>query len=411
MKVLQINIAYNQGSTGKIAYNIHNVCNEEQIICKTAYAYQKSKNKYTDTICISSWWDNHVHNRLARYTLLHGCFSWLRTWCFMKKVDKFAPDIIQLHNIHGNYINIYQLFRYIKKKDIKVVWTLHDCWGMTGYCPYFTMSNCRKWMSECTNCGVLSNIYNFPVDRTKHMYRFKKKLFTGVNDMTIVTPSQWLADIVKKSFLQEYPVKVINNGIDLGVFRPRASNFRARYNLKNQYIVLGVADNWEERKGLDVFEELAKRLDKRFQLVLVGTTEEIEKKITKDIITIRRTQNQDELAEIYAEADVFANPTREDNYPTVNMESLACGTPVVTFRTGGSPEMISSTCGCVVECDDIESFCEKIGWVCTEKPFSQEACIAHASQFEQKDKFMQYVDLYKQIYNGDNQHENCTYCT
>ena len=202
--------------------------------------------------------------------------------------------------------------------------------------------------------------------------------------------------MVSQSFLREYPVQVINNGIDLSIFKPTESNFREKYHCEDKFIVLGVAFGWGKRKGLDVFIELAKHLDERYQIVLVGTNETVEEQFSSSVICIRQTQNQMELAEIYTAADVFANPTREDNFPTVNMEALACGTPVITFKTGGSPEAIDETCGIVIEEDDIEEMRKKIEYICIKKPFSQEACVKRAQCFNKSDKFNEYVALYEE---------------
>lgn len=214
--------------------------------------------------------------------------------------------------------------------------------------------------------------------------------------MTIVTPSEWLASLVKESYLKYYPVKVINNGIDLNVFKPTESDFRKKYALENKYIVLGVAFGWGRRKGLDVFVELARRLDKeKYKVVLVGTDDNVDKLLPENIISIHRTQNQTELAEIYTAADVFANPTREENYPTVNMESVACGTPVVTFNTGGSPEMLDETCGAAVAKDDNDAMYNEIIRICEAKPYSLEACIKKAKGFDKNEKFGEYIRLYE----------------
>lgn len=216
--------------------------------------------------------------------------------------------------------------------------------------------------------------------------------------MTIVTPSKWLAGLVKESYLKDYPVKVINNGIDLNIFKPTESDFRKKYGLENKYIVLGVAFGWGKRKGLDVFCELAKRLDsEKYQIVLVGTDDGIDELLPNNIISIHRTQNQTQLAEIYTAADVFANPTREENYPTVNMESIACGTPLVTFNTGGSPEIIDETCGTAVPKDDINAMCNEIIRVCETQPYSKVSCLKKAKGFNKNEKFEQYARLYSKL--------------
>lgn len=214
--------------------------------------------------------------------------------------------------------------------------------------------------------------------------------------MTLVTPSEWLAELTRQSFLKDYPVKVINNGIDLSIFKPTESDFRRRYNCEDKFILLGVAFGWGKRKGLDVFVELSKRLDSnRFQIVLVGTSEAIDTQLPSNIISIHKTDNQSQLAEIYTAADLFVNPTREENFPTVNIESIACGTPVITFNTGGSPEIIDDTCGCVVDCDDIDGMERAILRIESERPYSETSCMIRAQKYDMNEKFKEYVKLYE----------------
>ena len=227
------------------------------------------------------------------------------------------------------------------------------------------------------------------------MYKRKKAWFTGVEDLTIVTPSQWLADLVKQSFLQEYPVRVIHNGIDLSAFTPMENTVKKQYGAEGKHLLLGVAMGWSESKGLDVFVELSKRLSEDYKVMLVGTNEETDKQLPDNIISIRRTQNQAELAQLYAAADIFVNPTREDTFPTVNIEALACGTPVLTFQTGGSPEIIDKTCGSVVAKNDMDALQKEIERICTEKPYSIGACTSRAKSFDKNDKFQEYVKLYE----------------
>lgn len=303
--------------------------------------------------------------------MLQGRFSYFKTLSFLKKVKKYSPDIIHLHNIHGSYLNLKLLFKFIKKNNIRVIWTLHDCWSFTGHCPYFDMINCEKWKKGCYNCPAYKNYPKSYMDNSKINYRFKKRIFSGVDKMTIVTPSKWLGNLAKQSFLEEYQFKVINNGIDLNIFKPTESDFRQKYHCEGKFVLLGVAFGWGPRKGIDVFVDLAKRLDDRFQIILVGTNEKTDKILPDNIISIHRTNNQKELAEIYSAADLFINPTREENYPTVNMESLACGTPVLTFDTGGCAEIPDESCGMVVAKDDIDSLYNEIIRISKEKPFSK----------------------------------------
>ena len=340
--------------------------------------------------------DKLVHILLGRFTGLNGCFSHYMTARLIKTLDCCPPDIIHLHNLHGWYINLPMLFRYIKKHNIPVVWTLHDCWPFTGHCSHFTFAKCDKWKTGCHHCPQYREYPQSLVDNSRIMYAFKKKWFTGVKNMTIVTPSQWLADLVKESFLKDYPVKVIHNGIDLEVFKPTPSDFRQRYGIPaDKHILLGVAFGWGVRKGLDVFVELAKRLDSnRYQIVLVGTDDATDRQLPDSIISIHRTMDQTELAQIYTAADLFVNPTREENYPTVNMEAIACGTPVLTFRTGGSPEIVDDTCGSVVDCDDVDALEQEIRWICGSSPYTKEACCAKAVQFDKNRRYQEYLELY-----------------
>ena len=394
MRVLQINAIYPNGSTGKIVQQIKQLCDDQNIACKVAYRYKEKGETFDDTYCVSSWWDCHIHNRLARLTMMLGCFSKIKTYFFLKKLSKYAPDIIHLHNIHESFINHKMLFHYIKKQNIKVVWTFHDCWAMTGKCPHFDMIGCNRWKTECHNCPQKYPAY---IDTSRFMYKRKKKWFSGIENMVLVTPSEWLANLVSESFFKQYPIKIIHNGIDLSIFKPTESNFREKYNLIDKKMVLGVAFGWGERKGLDVFCKLAERLPEDYQVVLVGTSDAVDAKLPKNILSVHRTHNQQELAEIYSTADVLANPTREDTFPTVNIEALACGTPVVTFRTGGSPEIIDDTCGYAVEKNDTDAMFEKIMNVCENKPFLQKNCTNRASQFEKNSKFKEYIDLYKEM--------------
>lgn len=397
MIILQIN-SCNFGSTGNIMLNIADIAQKEGNTAYTAYPDSNSnrRKKADGDILIGNCFARNIHLRLAKLTGFNGCFSLFDTWRFLIKIDKINPDIIHLHNLHNSYINLPMLFNYIKKNNIKTVWTLHDCWAFTGQCPYFTMAKCNKWKTGCYGCKQYKEYPKSSVDRTKTMYRLKKKWFKGVEDMTIITPSRWLADLVKQSFLKDYYVKVINNGIDLSIFKPTKSDFREKYNLQDKYIVLGVASPWGKRKGFDVFTELSKRLDDRYRIVLVGLSKEQKENLPQNMIGLERTANQTELAEIYTASDAFANPTREDNFPTVNMEALACGTPVVTFNTGGSPEIIDETCGSVTDCDDIDTFEKEICNVCENKPYSRENCLIRAGKFDMNDKFEEYVRLYGQ---------------
>ena len=397
MKLLSVNSG-NVGSTGKIMLEITQVANDLGIVGVVTYPASRDnfKKKVDNKIIISNRYDRNIHLWLARITGYNGCFSRITTSVFLRKVKKFKPDVIHLHNLHNCYINLPQLFKFIKKNGIKTVWTLHDCWAFTGQCPHFTLEGCEKWKDGCYGCSLYKQYPATCYDNTKKMWKLKKKWFTGVDNMTLVTPSVWLSKLVKQSFLKEYPVRVINNGIDLSVFKPTESDFRKKYSLEDKFVILGIAFDWGIRKGLDVFLKLAGMLGDEFAIVLVGTTDEIDKQLPDNIISIHRTADQKELAEIYTACDVFVNPTREEVFGLVNAEALACGTPVITFNTGGSVEIPDETCGAVVECEDVNGLFDKIYEFKTE-PKSEEKCLLRAQMFDKDLNYEKYIALYKEI--------------
>lgn len=398
MRILQINSVCGTGSTGRIATDFHKILIEKGH--KSYIAFGRGTPKNCDTsIKIGSKLDNYTHAALTRIFDKHGFGSKKATKDFIRQVEKLNPDIIQLHNVHGYYINIEVLFNYLKEANKPVVWTLHDCWAFTGHCAFFDFVGCDRWKTGCYDCPQKGNYPSSAfLDNSKNNYKRKKEVFTGVNHMTIVTPSKWLAGLVAESCLKEYPVKVINNGIDLEVFQPTQSDFRKKYNLGGKFIILGVASRWGKSKGYEHFIELSNTIEIDEIIVMVGLTEKQKEKLPENIIGITRTNNVKELAEIYSAADVFVNPTLEDNFPTTNLEALACGTPVITFNTGGSVECLDESCGFVVEKGSIKSILDIIK-VLKEKGKIEykQKCIQRANKFyDKEDRFSDYVNLYKE---------------
>lgn len=335
MKIIQIN-AVSYGSTGKIMLGIHRQLLKRGYDSYVVWAIGRNANNDNE-LFINDKIGILIHKILSRLFCIQGFASWHFTRLLIKKIELINPDVIHLHNLHGNFININMLFNYLKSKKIKIFWTFHDCWAFTGKCVYFDLAKCDKWKKVCHNCPILSDSPRAYVDNTRWCFQKKKKLLQNL-DLTIVTPSNWLANLTHFSFLREYPIKVINNGIDIDVFKPTKSDFRDKYNIKDKKIVLGVASPWSKRKGFDDFIKLSKILDANFVIVLIGLSNVQIVSLPSNIIGISRTENQTELAGIYSTADILFNPTYEDNYPTVNLESIACGTPVLTYDTGGSPE-------------------------------------------------------------------------
>ncbi len=382
MKVIQINTFFNK-STGNIMMSIHNRLKKIGVESYVVWGRGiLSKNDFE--IFMNDKLGVFYHGIYTRLTDKTGFASKIATKKLLKRLRKIKPDIIHLHNIHGYFINIEMLFNYIRKNHIKVIWTLHDCWAFTGHCSHFEYVHCEKWKTKCENCPLINKYPKSFSDNSKWNYETKKRLFTGL-DLTIVTPSKWLANLVKQSFLKEYENLIIPNGIDTSIFKPIKSDFRKRYNLEDKKIILGVASEWTKEKGYDDFLELSEILDRETVIVLVGLNKKQLKVIPENIIGIERTENAKQLAEIYTAADIFFNPTYADNYPTTNLEALACGTPVVTYNTGGSPETIYDNCGFVVSKNDYFSNYSKY--------FKKQKCFSKVKTIEEM--INDYWNLYR----------------
>lgn len=335
-----INVVCGIRSTGRICTDLATALEEQGHEVKIAYGRENVPEQFRKyAVKIGSNFDVGFHVVKARLLDGMGLGSKSVTKKFIKWIKEYNPDVIHLHNLHGYYINIEVLFEYLKTCGKKIIWTLHDCWAFTGHCVYFDYVGCDKWKTGCKYCPQKAE---YPTrigpDMSKRNYKKKKRIFTGVESMTLITPSYWLANLIKQSYMKEYPTMVIYNGVDTEVFRPTYSNIKHKYGCQDKKMILGVAAVWDKRKGLNAFVRLAKQLNSSYQVVLVGLNKKQIKRLPQNIIGIERTSNVHELAEIYSAAEVFINPTLEDNYPTTNIEAIACGTPVITYKTGGSPE-------------------------------------------------------------------------
>lgn len=361
MRVLLINSVCGIRSTGRICTDIAEeyIGNGHEV--RIAYGREMVPLEYQPlAVPICNKLDTYVNVLKARLLDNEGFNCKRKTRAFLKWAEEYNPDLLWIHNLHGYYINVEMLFDWVKSRPkMQVRWTLHDCWAFTGHCPHFSVAGCNKWREQCKDCTqVKAYPRSFGRDNSCDNFSKKKAAFTGVRSLTLITPSHWLGNLVKESFLKEYPVEVVHNTIDQDIFRPTESNFREKYGMQKQKIILGVASAWSDRKGLSDFVALRGKLDESYAIVLVGVTAAQQKKMPADILCISHTNSKQELAEIYSAADVFLNLTYEDNYPTVNLESQACGTPCITYRTGGSGESVPEDC--VVEQGDLSAIVEKI---------------------------------------------------
>lgn len=349
-KIVHINTFPNK-ATGSIMFSVHN---ELQKLDKwdsyVVWGRGRTPKDKVHEYNMQCGWEIMMHGVLSRIFDNTGFNSDYATERLLQKMEYLMPDIIQLHNLHGYYINVKMLFEWIKHRNIPVVWTLHDCWAFTGHCAYFDYANCNCWKNGCHDC-VQKKSYpaSLVFDNSKLNWLRKKELF-NYKQLHLVTPSIWLHDLVKESFLKKLPCSVINNGIDTDVFKPSSINCH----IGGKFKILGVASEWTPRKGLHDFIQLYRMLNhEQIEMTIVGLTSQQIEALPEGIRGMTRTDNIEQLVSLYQEADMFFNPTYEDNYPTTNLEALACGTPVCTYRTGGSIESVNEGNGFVVEKNEL----------------------------------------------------------
>lgn len=391
-KLFQINSVVNWGSTGKIAETIGFMF--QGVGGKSFIAYgRKANSSRSELIKIGGRVTPYIHFAIQSLLDCEGLCSRIATKKLIAEVERIGPNIIQLHNIHDHYLNYKILFEYLNRTDIKVVWTFHDCWAFTGHCFHFVTKNCEKWKTQCGKCPLRYISPKALLDRSERNFRLKKSLFTANKNLTIVACSDWMANFVRDSFLKDKRIQTIHNGIDLNVFKPFNTNKRET----NNFNVLAVSNVWHKRKGLyDIFE-LRKILPLEYSITIVGLSSKQVESLPNGINGIQRTQNIQELVRLYSDSDVFINPTYADTFPTVNLESLACGTPVITYNTGGSPEAIDEKTGVIIPQGDVNALAEAIVQM-KKDPLSSVDCRSRAEQCFDKEKcFRQYITLYEEL--------------
>ncbi len=399
MRILQINSVVNSGSTGRIAEDIGRVALDKGH--KSFIAYGRGvRPSQSKLLKIGHQKEFYFHGLKTILLDRHGFGSVQATKKLIKEIKKINPDVIGLHNLHGYYINIELLFEFLAETNIPVLWTLFDCWAFTGHCSYFDDINCTKWKTHCKKCPK-PNAYpsSYFIDNSRKNFRDKKRLFTSPENLELVVHSKWLADLVKESFLKNIKIHIIHSGIDVDIFQPMKSGLDRKYNLSGKNIILGCAAPWSQRKGFEDFIRLRKYLNSDYVVVLIGLNKKQIKSLPDGIIGIERTESVKELAKWYSRADVFVNPTYSDNFPTTNLEALACGTPVITYNTGGSPEAVDEQTGKVVEKGDMEGLKTAIEQILEKgKDHYRQLCRKRAEQlFDKNDRYNDYLKLYEKL--------------
>lgn len=397
MKVYQINVVCGTGSTGRIAVDLAKKLEMEGDKCRIAYGRGRAP-RGVNAYKISNVVDLYIHAFMARLTGKQGAYSRWATYKLIRDMRQFDPDIIHLHNIHGYYVNYKMLFAFLKKIEKPVVWTMHDCWAFTGHCAHYESVSCNKWKKECNNCPNLSAYpATFSGRNIRKNYEEKRKQFTSIENMTIVTPSIWLHDQIKKSFLKKIPCIVINNGVDISKFSPQKVDIVEKVHAEGKRMLLGVAGTWTHNKGFDDFIKLRNLLPSQYIIYMIGVTPKQCKLLPQGIVGVMKTESVEELAMYYSSADFFLNLTYEDTFPTTNIESLACGTPVITYRTGGSTEIVDGTCGMIIERGDLNGIVSIVEEQLREEKQYQEACLERANIFTHTASYNNYMKLYKKL--------------
>lgn len=399
-RLLLINASINSTSTGRIAEEIGRKAIENGFESIAGYGFINN-NSSLKTVKIGSTTDHYLHALKTRIFDRHGFGSTVATKDFLKRIKPLDIDIVNLHNIHGYYLNVEVLSKFLADLGKPVVWTFHDCWPVTGHCSYFDAVNCDRWKTGCFNCP---NKHGYPaskyIDNSKNNFERKKRLFEAIPNLTIVAPCNWMAEIVRQSFLGGKDVKVIYNGVNTDVFKPVSNEaldkLKGSLGLAGKRIILGVASVWDKRKGLEDFKKLSVLLGEDERIVLIGLSDEQRTSLPENIIAISRTENVEQLAAFYSMADVFVNPTYVDNFPTTNIEALACGTSVITYNTGGSPEAVDANTGRVIKKGDLNALMLAIREMFNVN--NEQKCRDRAIRnFDSRDRFNDYVNLFKEL--------------
>ncbi len=406
--LLQINpVIRTSTSTGRIMREIGDVAMADGWRSYIAYSAGRDGLDMpctSEKIPVGNRRDVALHGLATRLFDRHGLHSRNATRRFIRRIEEIKPDIIHIHNIHGYFLNYPLLFEYLRSISTPVIWTVHDCWLYTGHCYYYSFAGCNRWQHGCGSCPQRGEFPRSWIrDRSARNYRKKQDAFMSISpDRFVIVPvSEWIRSEMSKSFLKDCRFRVIHNGIDLDTFSPKdPENARRRYGIREPKIILGLASIWMQEKGLDDFHRMAQMTAPDEKIVLVGKmTEKQKKQLPPNILHIPRTANPAELAELYSAATAFVNPTWQDNYPTVNLEAQACGTPVVTYRTGGSPESLTPATGRIIQQGDVAGLLSAVReFSGTDRTTLSDTCRSHAvANFSKQERYSEYLALYSSL--------------
>lgn len=398
--LLQINVSLNKGSTGRIAEQIGALARNKGWETYIVHGARYKCNSEMYSIQSVSLFQEREHAIKSFLFDAQGLGSAHETEKVIDKIKKIKPDIIHLHNIHGYFLNYKVLFSYLRYAGIPVIWTLHDCWAMTGHCVHFDALKCDKWKTECYACPA-KKMYPKSIlfDRSKYNYRLKREYFTSLCNLSIVPVSHWLGHIVEQSYLNKYPIHVICNGVDVQVFRPIKTDLKKKLGVSKKTVLLGVATSWNKSKGLYDYVKLSQKLSEEYIIILIGIKRNDVNKIPSKIMTVERTNNQEELVEYYSMADIVLNLSYEESFGLTTVEGLACGTPSIVYDRTASPELVTPQTGCVIEAGNIEGILDAINRIkLNGKEYYSNACRKRVLDYYNKDeKYEEYIRLYNSL--------------
>ena len=400
-KLLIINVALNWGSTGRIAEQVGSLAKDNGWNVMIAHGARYQNPTQFSHYQVSSSFEEKMHWGISQFWDGQGRGSWFATKRLLKEIDAFQPDVVHMHVIHGYYINYGLIMNYFKEKNIPVVWTLHDCWAFTGHCAYFTAANCEKWKTQCGQCPIPHDFPNTYLDRSKANYNRKKQVYGDMQNLVLAPVSQWLGDLVKESFLGKHEIQVVYNGIDVDVFKPSVSNFKKKFGVEGKYLLLGVAQGFDERKGLKDFFKLSEMLPDDYQVVLLGAMEDEIAIAPTSVIALPKTESLQELVEAYSAADVLLSLSYEETFGLTPVEAMSCGTPAIVYNNTAQPEHITPETGFVVENGDLDTLVTRIKTLCENgKANYSEACRERAVNVYNKDNcYNMYITIFDKLFN------------
>lgn len=399
LKLLQINVAANWGSHGRIAEEIGLEAMTQGWESYIAYGRYANPSK-SHIVKIGDLFDHCLHGAQSLLLDRHGLASCGPTKKLIREIEQIKPDLIHLHNIHGFYLNYPILFRYLSTVDIPVVWTLHDCWAFTGHCAWPIHGHCDRFQEQCCHCPLQSKGYpkSFLLDRSRSNFKLKKRYFRSLQDLHLVTVSRWLEQQVRLSFMQDMDIRTIYNGLDTEVFRP--SGTPPTSVTDGHPLVLGVCNAWYDWKGLDDMAALRELLPDDYEVMVVGVNEDQMHRLPEGITCIRRTDSVSQLAEIYSQADVFVNPSKVESFGMTTAEALSCGTPSIVYDTSACPEVVDNLTGRVVPLGDVNALAKAVMEICSlpGREAMRQACRERAIRlFNRQDRYKEYLQLYNEV--------------